>query len=442
LGIAVTATYSGSTTITPTSYTVTGLVNGETISGISSAIVISANVAANGSNYVIAMTTTGGTASLSNYAIAPSYSASAGSTQNTATIAAKALIITANAVTAPVYGTAYSLGTAAFTDSGLVGGDVINSVTLNYGSARSVSATTNAGTYIASIVPSSAVGTRLGNYAITYVAGDLTVNKAALTITPNAYTTTYSGSTLDNAVYSQNTANYGFAGYKNADSVVNVPVTLSGIMNFAASTTTVVQDAGTYGLAAGTLTANTSNSNYNIVFANGANNAYVINPATLNVSASKVYDGNATFGASAVSAISSITNQAVSLSGSATANSANVIGVSSLNTAGLTITNSALANNYILPSASGNVAITPAPITVSISTQSKAYDSTNTAALTSGNSSNAGSYVLSGFVSGQGAYSTHTNAIYNSPNGANANSVSTTLSGANYIAIGSTNLSN
>jgi hypothetical protein len=436
LGIAVAATYSGSTTITPTSYTVTGLVNGETITGISSATVSNANIAANGSNYVTAISTSGGTASISNYAVASGYSATAGSTQNTATIAAKALTITADDVTAPVYGTAYSLGTTQFTASGLVGNDAVNTTTLSYGSGTSIAATTNAGTYSASIIPSAAVGTGLANYTISYVAGNLTVGKATLNITPIAVDTVFNASILDNAAYSQNITSYTVSGYKNSDSVVNVPITLSGSMSFAGATNTAVQDAASYSLMAGTLAGSTSNNNYVIAFANNANNEYKINPATLSISATKIYDGNATFAANAVSAVTTVGNQAVTLTGSGTANSADVLGVSSLSTTGLSVANSAFANNYILPATSSNVSITPASITVSIASQSKVYDATNTASLSSA------SYQISGFISGQGASINQANAIYNSADVASATTVSTTLSNANFVVSGSTNLSN
>jgi hypothetical protein len=49
---------------------------------------------------------------------------------------------------------------------------------------------------------------------------------------------------------------------------------------------------------------------------------------------------------------------------------------------------------------------------------------------------------LSGFVSGQGAYINQSSATYNSANVASANTVTVSLSPSNYIATGSTNLSN
>ncbi|WP_128113629.1 beta strand repeat-containing protein [Polynucleobacter necessarius] len=398
LGVVVTATYGASVTVTPTSFAVTGLVNGETITAISSAVFNNATVAANGSNYVKAITIGNGTAVISNYAITQAYNSTSGSTQNTATIDAKALTITANDVSNAAYGTAYALGTAAYTTSGLAAGDAISSVTLSYASANTVSAITNAGTYSAGIIPSAAVGTGLSNYAITYVPGSLTVGQATLTIAPNAVSTAYNSSALDNAAYSQTIINYTVSGYKNSDSVVNVPVALTGSMSFGGAVNANVQNAASYSLA-----GSSSNSNYTITFANAANNAYVITPITLAISATKVYDGTTAFAGSAISSSTGIGTQTVVLTGSATANSANVLGVSSLTTSGLQIangTNGGLAINYVLPASTGSVSITPAPITVSIANQTKVYDAANTANLTAGSSGSAGSYVLSGFATG------------------------------------------
>ena len=66
-----------------------------------------------------------------------------------------------------------------FTTSGLLGTDTVTSVTL--ASAGAVPTATVAGSPYP-ITPSAAVGTGLSNYAITYVAGELTVTAAPLTI--------------------------------------------------------------------------------------------------------------------------------------------------------------------------------------------------------------------------------------------------------------------
>jgi hypothetical protein len=82
------------------------------------------------------------------------------------------LTITANDRT-KVQGTTLDLGTTAFSTGGLVGADGIANVTLTSAGAAANAAP---GTY--PIVPSAAVaaaGTDLGNYAITYANGTLTV---------------------------------------------------------------------------------------------------------------------------------------------------------------------------------------------------------------------------------------------------------------------------
>jgi hypothetical protein len=436
LGITMSTIYSGSTTIIPTSYALTGLVNGETITGISSATVNNANVSANSSNFVTVFSSSGGTATLSNYALNSGYNGLTGNTQNKVTIVAKSMTVTADNVSGLVYGSAYALGTSAFTTSGLVGTDTVTAATLSYGSSTTVAATTNAGSYSAGIIPSAAVGTGLNNYAITYIPANLTVGKAALTITPNGSTSVFNSSILDKASYSQAIANYTVSGYKNADSAINAPISISGSMNFGGASNTVVQNAGTYSLAIGSIVGSSSNPNYTVVFANTANNVYKIDPAILSITASKVYDGSRAFAASSVNAVTTNGNQVVALSGSANADSSDVIGVSSLDTTGLSIANSTFANNYILPASTGSISITPAPITVSINSQTKVYDATNSALLTSA------SYTISGFATNQGASINQTSATYNSANVANATTVSTTLSNANYVVTGGTNLSN
>jgi len=104
-------------------------------------------------------------------------------TYNTAafTITAKAAAVTANN-RMKTYGDAVTFAGTEFTTSGFVSSDGVTSVTLtSAGAAASATVTTPGPTY--AIVPSGAVGTGLGNYAITYQNGTLTINPKALTIT-------------------------------------------------------------------------------------------------------------------------------------------------------------------------------------------------------------------------------------------------------------------
>jgi hypothetical protein len=125
--------------------------------------------------YAINATNAVGTG-LGNYAI--SYVA------GTLTVGAKALTITANN-TNKIYGSTVTL---TFTSAGLTNSDSVSNVTLTSAGATN---TAGVGGYV--INATNAVGTGLGNYNISYVAGTLTVNAKALTVA--------SGLTADNKVY-------------------------------------------------------------------------------------------------------------------------------------------------------------------------------------------------------------------------------------------------
>ncbi|MGL2965234.1 beta strand repeat-containing protein [Flavobacterium sp. XGLA_31] len=86
------------------------------------------------------------------------------------------LTITASNATKD-YGTTYTLGTTAFTTSGLLGGQTIGGVTLTSAGATAAAAV---GTY--PIVPSAATGGTFNanNYTITYTNGTLTVNGVSI----------------------------------------------------------------------------------------------------------------------------------------------------------------------------------------------------------------------------------------------------------------------
>lgn len=105
----------------------------------------------------------------------------------TFTVTQATLTITAKDQTKS-YGTALNLGTTLFTTSGLLPGDQVASVTLT--SAGSVATAGVAGSTYA-IIPSAASGTGLGNYAIGYVNGKLTVTPAAITVTASPASKVY-----------------------------------------------------------------------------------------------------------------------------------------------------------------------------------------------------------------------------------------------------------
>ncbi|MBT8527482.1 S-layer family protein, partial [Polynucleobacter paneuropaeus] len=512
LGISVTAAYNGTTTITPTTFTVNGLVNGETITGLSSAIISNANVASNGNNYVTSIVSSGGTASLSNYLINASYNATAGNTKNTATLTAKALTVGTGSVAAnKVYD---GTNTAIITGGALVGVIGADNVTLNQAGTF---AQTAVGNTLAVTGADTLGGTAAGNYTLVQPTG-LTAN-----ITPKALT--ISGVTIANKVYdglssasassgtlvglvSADTANVTLtqsAAFSSSNAGNSIPVIVSDVISGpAAANYTVTSVSGLSAnitqksltvtgtaiankvydgttnatVTSGTLVGLVPSDSANITFTNaasfssanaGSNIAIVMNdtitgPAaanyiltqptgitanistkTLTVSgtsiANKVYDGTTAATISGGSLVGVVTGDTVTLTQSASFSQANV-GTGLAVTIADTLSNNSLGN-YTLTQPSGFTAnITAAPITVSINAQTKVYDSTNAASLTAGTSGNAGSYTLTGFIAGQGAYINQTNASYNSANVAGATTVTATLSPSNYVATGSTNLSN
>lgn len=95
------------------------------------------------------------------------------------------------------------------------------------------------------------------------------------------------------------------------------------------------------------------------------------------------------------------------------------------------------ASNYILPvSATGTGSITAKALTATLTGVSKAYDGDTAAVL------NGANYQLVGMLGGQSASFSQTAGLYNSADVLGANSVSASLSGANFAAGGGTSLAN
>ena len=163
-------------------FTVSGLCPGDSVSSVT----LSTNASLSGSsNYNVGTWTLTPiavhflTGSSSNYTITY-VNASTG-----LTITAASLIITASSQsqTYGFSGTSAALGTTAFTASGLFGSDSVTSVTLSTNATLSSSSNYNAGTW--NITPSTAIGSGLSNYTITYDENStgLTVAAKALTLT-------------------------------------------------------------------------------------------------------------------------------------------------------------------------------------------------------------------------------------------------------------------
>ncbi|WP_044558833.1 MBG domain-containing protein [Azospirillum sp. B4] len=216
-----------------------GFVNGETAAVLGGSLAIS-GAGTNAGSYTL----TPGGLTAANYDI--SYVAS------TLTVNKAALTVTANSATV-TYGQAPSLGASY---SGFVNGET---AAVLGGSLAISGAGTNAGSY--TLTPG---GLTAANYDISYVAGTLTVNKAALTVTANNATVTYGQAPSLGASYS------GFVNGETA-SVLGGSLAISG----------AGANAGSYTLTPGGLTA----ANYAISYVAGT---LTVNRAPLTVTANDV----------------------------------------------------------------------------------------------------------------------------------------------------------
>jgi len=163
-------------------------------------------------------------------------------------IARAAVIVTAHSFS-KTYGDTFAFTDTEFTDSGLLNGDRIITVALTSGGA--VATAHVAGSPYA-IAPSDAAGNGLGNYAIAYHDGSLTVNPAPLTVTADNKATSFGGTVPPL------TASY--AGFVNGET----PASLTTPVNLSTSATSN-SPAGAYPIAA----SGASSSDYAISYVNG-----------------------------------------------------------------------------------------------------------------------------------------------------------------------------
>ena len=172
-------TYGTLKTFSGTAFTETGLVtaNGDTITGVTETSTGAAVSAAVGTDPVVPVAAAG--TGLSNYTIVY--------VNGTLTVNAAPLTVTADNES-KTYGQSLTFAGTEFTTGTLYNGDTVRGVTLTSPGA-SGSASVSGSPY--AIVPSAAVGSGLGNYTISYVAGKLAVNEAALTVTADNESKTY-----------------------------------------------------------------------------------------------------------------------------------------------------------------------------------------------------------------------------------------------------------
>ena len=259
-------------TFSGTAFTETGLVNGDTITGVTETSTGAPALATVGTYNIVPSAATG--TGLSNYTI--------GYVNGTLAVNPATLTITANN-DSKTYGTLKTFSSTAFTETGLVtaNGDTISGVT-ETSTGAPVSATVN--TY--PIVASAATGTGLSNYTIGYVNGTLAVNPATLTITANNDSKTYGTlKTFSSTAFTET----GLV-TANGDTITTVTESSTGAPAAAA--------LGTYNVVPSAATG-TGLGNYTITYVNGT---LTVNAAPLTITAnndSKTYGTLKTFSGTA-----------------------------------------------------------------------------------------------------------------------------------------------
>jgi filamentous hemagglutinin family protein len=226
-----------------TAFSASGLQNGETVASVALASSGAAATAGVGSHAIVAGSASGGSFSAGNYTI--TY------LDGTLTVTPAALTITANDAS-KVYGQVATLGSTAFTASGLQNGETVASVVLG---SSGGAASAGVGRY--AVTAGSAGGTfSAGNYTIRYQHGTLTVTPAPLTVTA-ADASKAEGQTL---VFAG--TEFTASGLQNGETIASVALASSGAAAAAG--------AGSHTITAGNAAGGTFDAgNYTITYRNG-----------------------------------------------------------------------------------------------------------------------------------------------------------------------------
>ncbi len=315
--------------------TISGLRNGDASSVVSG--LTFSTVATTGSNIgTYAITGSGAAATNYDFAYVP----------GALTITRALLTVTADNATRE-----YGLANPAFTGtiSGLRNGDAASVVTgLVYGSVAT--SASNVGTY--AITGSGATST---NYDFAYVPGTLTISKALLTVTADNATREYG---LANPIFTGT-----ISGLRNGDSAS----VISGLVFGSVATT--ASNVGTYAITG----SGASATNYDFAYAPGT---LTITKALLTISADNKTREYGLTNPALTSSITGLRNgdTAAVVSGlqlATSATSASNVGAYAIGVSG----GSAL--NYDFAYTPGTLAITPAPLTVTIDNKTRVYGGAN-----------------------------------------------------------------
>ncbi|TAK64175.1 filamentous hemagglutinin N-terminal domain-containing protein [Methylobacter sp.] len=255
--------------------------------------------------------------------------------------------ITITASASQTYGSAATFGIASILDqTGANATGLVNTGGLSW--TASTSPASAAGTTSA-VRGAGATGTGPG-YQILYV-GNLTVDKAPLTVTANGFSKTYDG-----LAYSGGNG-VGYSGFVNGEG----SGVLGGTLAYGGSSQSAV-NVGSYAITPSGLTS----GNYDFSYVNGS---LTVNPAALTVTAngfSKIYDGLAYSGGNGVSYSGFVNGEGSGVLGGALAYGGS--SQNAVNTGSYAITPSGLtSSNYTISYANGALTINAAPLIVTTS---------------------------------------------------------------------------
>jgi hypothetical protein len=312
-----------------------GWVNGDTSASLTTlpSVSTTASAASHVGSYAI---TVNGAAS-SDYTI--SY------VEGTLSVTQASLTITANNQT-KVYGVAVPSLTASYT--GWVNGDTLASLT----TLPSISTTATAGSHVGSYVI-TASGAASGDYAISYVFGNMSVTPAALTITANNQTKLY-GAALP-------TLTAAYTGWVNGDTSASLTALPS-----IRTTASAASHVGSYAITA----SGAVSSDYAFSYVTGS---LSITPAALTINAdnkTKVYgSGLPALTASYAGLVNGDTPASLTTlpSLSTTASTSSHVGSYAITAGG------AASSDYAISYVTGTLSITPAALTITASNQTKVY---------------------------------------------------------------------
>ncbi|OYV25767.1 MAG: hypothetical protein B7X08_04300, partial [Acidocella sp. 20-63-7] len=353
------------------SIAVTGLKNGDTLSGVATGTALFTTTATSASN-VGPYSIVGSGVSLTdaNYVLAQ---APGNSTAYTIT---PADLYYAASTAASTYGSA--IAPVSGTVMGLTNGDTLSSVAT--GTAlftTTATSTSNAGSYA---ITGDGLTLTSSNYQLAQSPG----NSTAYTITPADlyYTANTASSTYGASIAPLSGSLTGFIG---SDTLAT---TTTGTASFS-TTATSASNVGAYGVTGSGLTL--IDSNYTLVQASGNSSAYTITPATLYYTAntaSSAYGANIAPLTGGITGFIGSDTLATTTTGTAsfatTATSASNVGTYGVTGSGLTLNDS----NYTLAQGSANgsaYVITPATLTVTGTTiANKLFNGTVSATISGG----------------------------------------------------------